>query len=70
MLMAGLEPARREAGDFLAALCCQSRRYVAVWTMSWPYHKASGRWRIVSTHFRRNHPTAWLGVAPVGCSPN
>ena len=38
MLMAGLEPARREAGDFRTALCCQSRLRVAVWTMSWPYH--------------------------------
>ena len=34
MLMAGLEPARREAGDFRTALCCQSRLRVAVWTMS------------------------------------
>ena len=34
MLMAGFEPARREAGDFRTALCCQSRLRVAVWTMS------------------------------------
>ena len=70
MLMAGLEPARREAGDFLAALCCQSRSYVAVWTMSWPYRLAAGRWYIVSTHFRQMKLTVWLGVAPVGCPPN